>query len=112
VASPLAVQIRLTACERKRLKKIAGGHKSPARDKLRAQSVLDAARGLPNAVIARRQVSAPRSSPFPSVDLVPCPCVHARRVVVSQAAPARARRSRALLADTTRRAPPQDPSLD
>lgn len=49
-----AVQIGLTASERKRLKAIARGHKSPARDKLRAQIVLDAARGLPNAVIARR----------------------------------------------------------
>ncbi|MBE1603830.1 IS630 family transposase [Actinopolymorpha pittospori] len=49
-----AVQIRLSASERNGLGRIARGHKSPARDKLRAQIVLDAARGLPNTVIAHR----------------------------------------------------------
>jgi transposase len=49
-----ACPVRLTAAERKRLKKIARGHKSPARDKLRAQIVLDAARDFPNAAIAGR----------------------------------------------------------
>ncbi|WP_192748730.1 helix-turn-helix domain-containing protein [Actinopolymorpha pittospori] len=49
-----AVQIRLSASERNGLGRIARGHKSPVRDKLRAQIVLDAARGLPNTVIARR----------------------------------------------------------
>jgi transposase len=38
---------------RTRLKTIAGGHKSPHRDRLRAQIVLDAARGRSNARIAR-----------------------------------------------------------
>jgi len=55
-----------------------------------------------------------------SVDLVPCPRVHARRVVVNQATPARARRSRTRAHSggpapprrTARRAPPPDPSLD
>src|SRR5213594_3403815 len=46
----------LTAAERKRLKKLARGHKSLSRDRLRAQIVLDAARGLSNAEIARRCV--------------------------------------------------------
>ena len=49
-----ARSVRLTAAERHRLKKTARGHKSPARDKLRARIVLDAAQGLPNAEIARR----------------------------------------------------------
>jgi hypothetical protein len=44
----------LTAAERHRLKKLARGHKSPSRDKLRARIVLDAARCLSNAQIARR----------------------------------------------------------
>ncbi|MEU4295698.1 IS630 family transposase [Kribbella sp. NPDC026596] len=44
----------LTAAERQRLKKLARGHKSPSRDKLRAQIVLGAARGLSNAQLARR----------------------------------------------------------
>jgi hypothetical protein len=51
-----ACPVWLTAAERKRLKKLAGGHKSPSRDKLRAQIVLDAARGLSNAQISRRCV--------------------------------------------------------
>jgi hypothetical protein len=51
-----ACPVWLTAAERHRLKKLAQGHKSPSRDKLRAQIVLDAARSLPNAEIARRCV--------------------------------------------------------
>lgn len=46
--------VRLTAAQRHRLKKIARGHKSPHRDRLRAQIVLHAAAGHANAVIARR----------------------------------------------------------
>ena len=49
-----ACPVWLTAAERHRLKRLARGHKSPWRDKLRAQIVLDAARGLSNAEIARR----------------------------------------------------------
>ncbi|MEQ4210484.1 IS630 family transposase [Actinopolymorpha sp. B9G3] len=49
-----AAKIQLSASERKQLGKIVRGHKSPVRDKLRAQIVLDAARGLSNAVIAGR----------------------------------------------------------
>jgi hypothetical protein len=41
--------VRLAAAARHRLKKIARVHKSPHRDKLRAQIVLDAARGHVNA---------------------------------------------------------------
>jgi transposase len=52
--APRACPVRLTAAERKRLKKIDRGHKSPSRDKLRAQIVLNAARDLPNTTIARR----------------------------------------------------------
>ncbi len=51
-----ACPVWLTAAVRKRLKKLARGHKSPSRDKLRARIVLDAARGLSNAAIARRCV--------------------------------------------------------
>jgi transposase len=48
----------LRAAERKKLKKCARGHKSPARDKLRAQIVWESAAGCRNAAIARRcQVS-------------------------------------------------------
>ena len=46
--------VRLTAAQRHRLKKVARGHKSPHRDRLRAQIVLDAAAGHANAAIARR----------------------------------------------------------
>ena len=46
--------LRLTAAQRHRLKKIARGHKSPHRDRLRAQIVLDDAAGHANAAIARR----------------------------------------------------------
>jgi transposase len=46
--------VRLTASQRHRLKKIARGHKSPHRDRLRAQIVLHAAAGQANAAIARR----------------------------------------------------------
>src|SRR5258705_5930258 len=49
----LARPVRLSAAQRHRLKKIARGHKSPHRDKQRAQIVLDAARGHNNARIAR-----------------------------------------------------------
>ena len=45
--------IVLTAAERHRLKKAAYGHSTPHRDRLRAQIVLQAARGLGNAAIAR-----------------------------------------------------------
>jgi transposase len=45
--------ITLTAAERTRLKKAAFGHKTPHRDRLRAQIVLLAARTLPNAQIAQ-----------------------------------------------------------
>jgi transposase len=54
----LARPVRLTAAQRHRLKKLAHGHKSPHRDKQRAQIVLDASRGHNNARIARaRHVS-------------------------------------------------------
>ncbi|MDT5024122.1 MAG: hypothetical protein QOE61_548 [Micromonosporaceae bacterium] len=54
----LARPVRLAAAQRHRLKRVARGHKSPYRDKLRAQIVLDAARGHVNARIARqRQVT-------------------------------------------------------
>ena len=46
--------VRLTASQRRQLKKVARGHKSPHRNKLRAQIVLDAASGHANAAIARR----------------------------------------------------------
>src|SRR5919204_1700635 len=46
--------VRLTASQRHRLKKVARGHKSAHRDRLRAQIVLDAAAGHANAAIARR----------------------------------------------------------
>jgi transposase len=52
--APRAHPVRLTAAQRHRLKKIARGHKSPHRDRLRAQIVLDAAAGHTNAAIARR----------------------------------------------------------
>jgi DNA-binding CsgD family transcriptional regulator len=51
---PRACPVRLTAAQRHRLKRIARGHKSPHRDRLRAQIVLDAAAGHANAAIARR----------------------------------------------------------
>lgn len=47
--------VRLTASARNRLKTIARGHKTAHRDRLRAQIVLDAARGRPNARIARER---------------------------------------------------------
>jgi transposase len=47
--------VRLTASQRDRLKKVARGHKSVYRDRLRAQIVLDAAADYPNAAIARRR---------------------------------------------------------
>jgi transposase len=49
----LARPVRLAAAQRHRLKKTARGHKSPHRDRLRAQIVLDASRGHNNARIAR-----------------------------------------------------------
>jgi transposase len=52
---PHACPVRLTASQRHRLKKIARGHKSAHRDRLRAQIVLDAAADYPNAAIARRR---------------------------------------------------------
>jgi hypothetical protein len=54
MAVPRAQPVRLSAAQRHRLKKIARGHKSPHRDRLRAQIVLDAAAGHANAAIARR----------------------------------------------------------
>ena len=48
-----ACLVRLTASERNWLKRIARGQKSPYRDRLRAQIVLDAVRGHNNARIAR-----------------------------------------------------------
>jgi transposase len=48
-----ACPVRLTASQRHRLKKVARGHKSQHRDRLRAQIVLDAAAGAGNAAIAR-----------------------------------------------------------
>jgi transposase len=50
-----ACPVRLTASQRHRLKKVARGHKSPHRDRQRAQIVLDAAAGAANAAIARRR---------------------------------------------------------
>jgi transposase len=50
-----ACPVSLTASQRHRLKRIARGHTSPHRDRLRAQIVLDAAGGHPNAAIARRR---------------------------------------------------------
>jgi hypothetical protein len=47
--------VRLTASQRDRLKKVARGHKSVYRDRLRAQIVLDAAADYPNAAVARRR---------------------------------------------------------
>jgi transposase len=46
--------VRLTASQRHQLTKIARGYKSPHRDRLRAQIVLDADDDYPNAAIARR----------------------------------------------------------
>jgi transposase len=54
MSAPRAHPVRLTAAQRHRLKKLARGHKSPHRDRLRAQIVLDAAAGHANAAIARR----------------------------------------------------------
>src|SRR5712691_1392115 len=50
---PCGVPVTLTAAERKTLKKRARGAKTPHRDRLRAQIVLTAAHGHPNARIAR-----------------------------------------------------------
>jgi transposase len=47
--------VRLTASHRHQLKRTARGHKSPHRDRLRAQIVLDAAGHHTNAAIARRR---------------------------------------------------------
>ncbi|MCX4851281.1 helix-turn-helix domain-containing protein [Streptomyces sp. NBC_00893] len=49
----VACAIFLTAIDRKRLKKVARGHKSEYRQRVRAQIVLHAARGRSNARIAR-----------------------------------------------------------
>src|SRR5262245_25462194 len=54
MSAPRARPVRLTAAQRHRLNKTARGHKSPHRDRLRAQIVLDAAAGHANAAIARR----------------------------------------------------------
>lgn len=50
-----ACPIRLTTAQRRVLKRRANGHKSPHRDRVRAQIVLDAAAGRGNAAIARRR---------------------------------------------------------
>jgi transposase len=50
--SPCACPITLTASERRRLKQRAAGHRTPFRDRLRAQIVLRAARGYATTVIA------------------------------------------------------------
>ncbi len=50
---PAAVHVALSASERKKLKERVRGAKTPWRDRLRAQVVLAAARGRPNAGIAR-----------------------------------------------------------
>jgi transposase len=52
--APRACPVVLHAAERRKLTRIARGLKSPVRDKLRAQIVLDAAAGRSNAAIARR----------------------------------------------------------
>src|SRR5215831_9150112 len=49
---PAAVPVTLTAAERKTLKNRVRGAKTPYRDRLRAQVVLDAARGWDNARVA------------------------------------------------------------
>lgn len=49
-----ACPIRVTKAQRRVLKGRANGHKTPHRDRIRAQIVLDAAAGRSNAVIARR----------------------------------------------------------
>ncbi len=54
MSAPRAYPVWLTAAQRHRLTKIARGHNSPHRDRLRAQIVLDAAAGHANAAIARR----------------------------------------------------------
>lgn len=51
---PQARPVVLRTAEDKKLTRIARSHTSPARDKLRAQIVLDAAAGYSNAAIARR----------------------------------------------------------
>ena len=51
---PVAVPVTLTASERKTLKKRVRGAKTCWRDRLRAQIVLEAARGLANELIAAR----------------------------------------------------------
>ena len=52
--SPCACPITLTASERRRLKRRATGHRTPFRDRLRAQIVLLAARDCATVVIAAR----------------------------------------------------------
>jgi hypothetical protein len=54
-----ACPVRLTASQRHRLTKLARGHKSQYRDRLRAQIVLDAAGDYANAAIARRRRVTP-----------------------------------------------------
>jgi transposase len=56
---PHARPVRLTAAQRHRLTRTARGHKSPCRDRLRAQIVLDAAGDYANAAIARRRRVTP-----------------------------------------------------
>lgn len=60
-ALPVAIAhpIVLTAAERRRLKKAAYGHRTPHRDRLRAQIVLQAARGAGQRSDRPRNGSAP-----------------------------------------------------
>ena len=63
MSGPRAHPVWLTAAQRHRLKKVARGHKSPYRDRLRAQVVLDAAAGHANAA-ARDLRGAARHAAF------------------------------------------------
>jgi transposase len=55
MSAPRARLVRLTASQRHQLKKVARAHRSPFRDRIRAQIVLDAAADYTNAAIARRR---------------------------------------------------------
>lgn len=50
-----ACPVRLTSAQRRVLRRRARGHKTPHRDRVRAQIVLDAAAGHTNAAIAGRR---------------------------------------------------------
>src|SRR5262245_58270336 len=53
--APCARPVSLTTAQRGQLQRIARGHASPHRDRVRAQIVLDAAAGWANAAIARQR---------------------------------------------------------